>query len=129
MPSLDINFDYKKIQNKINATKSYTDIKSQYNDANKKVGESLIKEMRNQMRENLKLGENKASEIEEDSDVFKEIVDIKQVWIADEYGDNCYVLVSSGYILKSKANTKSKSLSDFYDGKTEFIVREISIIS
>ena len=40
MPSLDINFDYKKIQNKINATKSYTDIKSQYNDANKKVGET-----------------------------------------------------------------------------------------
>lgn len=31
-----------------------------------KVGESLIKEMRNQMRENLKLGENKVSELEQD---------------------------------------------------------------
>ncbi len=36
-----------------------------------KVGESLIKEMRNQMRENLKLGENKASEIEEDIQMVK----------------------------------------------------------
>jgi len=31
-----------------------------------RVGESLIKEMRNQMRENLKLGENKVSELEQD---------------------------------------------------------------
>lgn len=36
-----------------------------------RVGESLIKEMRNQMRENLKMGENKVSEIEQ------EIQDIK----------------------------------------------------
>lgn len=31
-----------------------------------RVGESLIKEMRNQMRENLKMGENKVSELEQD---------------------------------------------------------------
>ena len=31
-----------------------------------RVGESLIKEMRNQMRENLKLGEDKVSELEQD---------------------------------------------------------------
>jgi hypothetical protein len=43
MPSLDINFDYNKIQKKVNATKSFTDIKSQYNDATKKTGESFEK--------------------------------------------------------------------------------------
>jgi hypothetical protein len=43
MPSLDINFDYNKIQKKLNATKSFTDIKSQYNDATKKAGESFEK--------------------------------------------------------------------------------------
>jgi hypothetical protein len=43
MPSLDINFDYSKIQKKLNATKSFTDIKSQYDDANKKAGESFEK--------------------------------------------------------------------------------------
>jgi hypothetical protein len=43
MPSLDINFDYNKIQKKVNATKSFGDVKSQYNDASKKVGESFEK--------------------------------------------------------------------------------------
>ena len=43
MPSLDINFDYNKIQKKLNATKSFTDIKSQYNDATKKSGSSFEK--------------------------------------------------------------------------------------
>ena len=43
MPSLDINFDYNKIQKKINATKSFGDVKSQYNDANKKSGDSFEK--------------------------------------------------------------------------------------
>jgi hypothetical protein len=43
MPSLDISFDYNKIQKKLNATKSFTDIKSQYDDANKKAGSSFEK--------------------------------------------------------------------------------------
>lgn len=43
MPSLDINFDYNKIQKRINATKSFGDVKSQYNDATKKAGESFEK--------------------------------------------------------------------------------------
>jgi hypothetical protein len=43
MPSLDINFDYNKIQKKINATKSFGDVKSQYNEANRKAGESFEK--------------------------------------------------------------------------------------
>jgi len=43
MPSLDINFDYNKIQKRVNATKSFGDVKSQYNDATKKAGESFEK--------------------------------------------------------------------------------------
>ena len=43
MPSLDINFDYNKIQKKVNATKSFTDIKSQYDEANRKAGSSFEK--------------------------------------------------------------------------------------
>jgi hypothetical protein len=43
MPSVDINFDYNKIQSKVNATKTYKDAKSKYDDANKKVGESFEK--------------------------------------------------------------------------------------
>jgi hypothetical protein len=43
MPSLDINFDYNKIQKKVNATKSFADVKSQYDGVNKKVGESFEK--------------------------------------------------------------------------------------
>jgi len=40
---LDLNFDYNSVQNKINATKSYTDLKGQYDDTTKKAGESFEK--------------------------------------------------------------------------------------
>jgi hypothetical protein len=40
---LDLNFDYNSVQNKINATKSYTDLKGQYDDTTKKAGESFDK--------------------------------------------------------------------------------------
>jgi hypothetical protein len=43
MPSVDLNFDYNKIQGKLNATKTYKNAKSKYDDANKKVGESFEK--------------------------------------------------------------------------------------
>jgi hypothetical protein len=43
MPSLDINFDYNKIQKRVNATKSFADVKSQYDGVNKKAGESFEK--------------------------------------------------------------------------------------
>ena len=39
--SLDLNADYKKVQDKVSATKSYTEAKSQYNAAKKKAGESF----------------------------------------------------------------------------------------
>jgi hypothetical protein len=43
MPSVDLNFDYNKIQGKLNATKTYANVKSQYNNAGKKVGDSFDK--------------------------------------------------------------------------------------
>jgi hypothetical protein len=43
MPSVDLNFDYNKIQKKVNATKTYANAKSQYNNAGKQVGESFEK--------------------------------------------------------------------------------------
>jgi hypothetical protein len=39
--SLDLNADYKKVQDKVSATKSYTEAKKQYNSAKKKAGESF----------------------------------------------------------------------------------------
>lgn len=43
MASLDLNADYKKAQDKITATKAYTELKSDYNKARKKSGESFEK--------------------------------------------------------------------------------------
>ena len=43
MPSVDLNFDYNKIQGKLNATKTYANAKSQYNNAGKQVGDSFEK--------------------------------------------------------------------------------------
>lgn len=40
---LDLTFDYNSVQNKLNATKSYTDLKGQYDDTTKKAGESFEK--------------------------------------------------------------------------------------
>lgn len=39
--SLDLNSDYKKVQDKVSATKSYTNLKGQYDAAKKKAGESF----------------------------------------------------------------------------------------
>lgn len=41
MASLDLNVDYKKIQDKITATKSYNDLKKQYNSVIKESGKSF----------------------------------------------------------------------------------------
>lgn len=43
MPSLDLNSDYKKAQDKITATKAYTELKSDYNKTKKKAGDSFEK--------------------------------------------------------------------------------------
>ena len=41
--SLDITDDYKKIQDRLNAIKSYNDLKSQFSDAKKRAGETFYK--------------------------------------------------------------------------------------
>ena len=43
MASVDIEFDYKKAKDKIQATKAYTDLKSQYDEVKKKAGDSFEK--------------------------------------------------------------------------------------
>ena len=40
---LDLAFDYNSVQDKINATKTYTDLKGQYDETTKKAGESFEK--------------------------------------------------------------------------------------
>jgi hypothetical protein len=41
MPSLDLSYDYKKVKDKLSSTKAYTELKSQYDSAQKKAGDSL----------------------------------------------------------------------------------------
>jgi hypothetical protein len=43
MPSVDLNADYKKAQDKITANKTYKELKSDYNKAKKKAGDSFEK--------------------------------------------------------------------------------------
>jgi hypothetical protein len=39
--SLDLNYDYKQVQDKVSATKAYTDLKNQYSASQKKAGETF----------------------------------------------------------------------------------------
>ena len=41
MASIDLNLDYKEAQKKIEASKAYKDLKSQYDDRTKRAGESF----------------------------------------------------------------------------------------
>lgn len=43
MPSVDVNFDYNNIKKRIESTKNYGELKGQYNDASKRVGDSMEK--------------------------------------------------------------------------------------
>lgn len=43
MASLDLNVDYDNVKKKIEANKNYAELKSQYNDASKRVGDTLEK--------------------------------------------------------------------------------------
>jgi hypothetical protein len=44
--SLDLNYDYKQVQDKVSATKAYTNLKSQYSASQKKLEKVLIVKMR-----------------------------------------------------------------------------------
>jgi hypothetical protein len=41
MASLDLGVDYKKIQDKVTATRNYNELKTQYDDTRKQAGETF----------------------------------------------------------------------------------------
>ena len=43
MASLDIGADYKKVQDKVTATRNYNELKTQYDDTRKQAGEAFEK--------------------------------------------------------------------------------------
>ena len=91
MPSLDINFDYNKIQKKLNATKSYTDIKSQYDDANKKAGESFEK-TKSQVSESLTSVKNQTKRYQKQiKNQFEQLLDISNISGGNGSGSPKYI--------------------------------------
>jgi hypothetical protein len=79
MPSLDINFDYNKIQKKLNATKSFTDIKSQYNEVTKKSGESFEK-TKSQVSESLNSAKNQTKRYQKQvKNQFEQLLDLSNI--------------------------------------------------
>ena len=76
MPSVDINFDYKKAQEKIEATKSYKEAKSKYNDTKKKVGDSFEKN-KNDVTDQLNKVKDKVKSYQKDvKNQFEQLLDI-----------------------------------------------------
>ena len=91
MPSLDINFDYNKIQKKINATKSFTDIKSQYDEANKKAGESFEK-TKSQVSESLTSVKNQTKRYQRQvKNQFEQLLDISNISGGNGSGSPKYI--------------------------------------
>jgi len=91
MPSLDINFDYNKIQKKLNATKSFTDIKSQYDEANKKAGESFEK-TKSQVSESLTSVKNQTKRYQKQvKNQFEQLLDLTNMSGGNGSGSPKYI--------------------------------------
>ena len=91
MPSLDINFDYNKIQKKLNATKSFTDIKSQYNDATKKTGDSFEK-TKSQVSESLTSVKNQTKRYQRQvKNQFEQLLDLTNMSGGNGSGSPKYI--------------------------------------
>ena len=91
MPSLDINFDYTKIQKKLNATKSFTDIKSQYNDANKKIGSSFEK-TKSQVSESLNSAKTQTKRFQKQvKNQFEQLLDLSNMSGGNGSGSPKYI--------------------------------------
>ena len=91
MPSLDINFDYNKIQKKLNATKSFADIKSQYDDANKKVGDSFEK-TKSQVSESLTSVKNQTKRYQKQvKNQFEQLLDLTNTTGGNGSGSPSYI--------------------------------------
>jgi hypothetical protein len=91
MPSLDINFDYNKIQKKVNATKSFTDIKSQYDEANRKAGESFEK-TKSQVSESLTSVKNQTKRYQRQvKNQFEQLLDLTNTTGGNGSGSPSYI--------------------------------------
>ena len=91
MPSLDINFDYNKIQKKVNATKSFTDIKSQYDEANRKAGQSFEK-TKSQVSESLTSVKNQTKRYQKQvKNQFEQLLDLTNTTGGNGSGSPSYI--------------------------------------
>jgi len=86
MPSIDLNSDYNKAKSKIQATKAYTDLKQQYDKAQKKAGDSLEKgkdalsDSKENFNEQLDVLKNQAKRYQtEIKNQFEQLLDINKV--------------------------------------------------
>lgn len=86
MASLDLNSDYNKAKNKIQATKAYTDLKSQYDKAQKKAGDALEKgkdtlsDAKETFEEQLDVIKNQAKRYQTDAkNQLEQLLDINKV--------------------------------------------------
>jgi len=79
MASLDLSVDYKKVQDKVSSTKAYTDLKSQYGEAKKKVGDSFEKQKAN-VTESLNSVKEQTKRFEKQiKSQFEELLDINNI--------------------------------------------------
>ena len=91
MPSLDINFDYNKIQKKVNATKSFTDIKSQYDEANRKAWQSFEK-TKSQVSESLTSVKNQTKRYQRQvKNQFEQLLDLTNTTGGNGSGSPSYI--------------------------------------
>jgi hypothetical protein len=79
MPSLDLNVDYKKIQDKITATKSYNDLKNQYNSVIKDAGKSFESSKSDVTQSINKVKEQTKSYQRELKNQFEQLLDITKI--------------------------------------------------
>lgn len=79
MASLDLNSDYKKIQDKITATKSYNDLKKQYNKVTKEAGKSFETKKSNVTDSIKKVKEQTKSYQRELKNQFDQLLDITKI--------------------------------------------------
>jgi hypothetical protein len=91
MPSLDINFDYNKIQKKVNSTKSFADVKSQYDSVNKKAGESFEK-TKSSVSESLNSVKNQTKRYQKQvKNQFEQLLDLSNTTGGNGSGSPSYI--------------------------------------
>jgi hypothetical protein len=78
MASVDIKADYKKAQEKIEATKNYKELKSQYNDTKKQAGDSFEKNKKG-VTDQLNKAKDKIKSYQKDvKNQFEQLLDLNQ---------------------------------------------------